>query len=171
MDAFAGEFFCCDGGPHMVLPVALSASWGGVDFEDILNPESDYGRACAVADPIAPIQLNSGAVLILGQSPAMSAWSRSSDSEVNLFVLEAWQTDDIAALLTEAAKTQTLRNMEFQWEVPAPGDAYLMYAGDTVESAAYGHSLIPLPAGTYNLSEAIFENSDGRVHVFKLRRA
>jgi len=43
-------YLAADGGPHMLLPAEAASAWTGASsMLAAANPNSDYGRACAVA--------------------------------------------------------------------------------------------------------------------------
>ena len=153
------EYFCCDGGPHLLLPSALASEWMGVENpDDVLDPATDYGRACAASDKgIALLPVGDGHALVLGPTPPMTAWTVAPDGSIEVYILESWSTDDLDALIDEArAAPPSSSPGALQWRVP-DGGAILMFAGDTVDAAAYGTMPIPLQAGLYRVE------SDARV--------
>jgi Immunity protein 21 len=168
------EYFVCDGGPHLVLPVALAASWAGVDpdAKDPLDPSTDYGRAYAVPAPIGRMVVGEGTALVLGHAPPISAWSESIEpGSVDLFVLDHWSVRDLDSLLdrTRAKPTASLRDTRIIWDVPE-GGAYLMFAGDSGAHPVFEPLRIPLAAGRHSVLKGTLKAVEGTVSLFRLTR-
>ena len=69
------DYLACDGGPHMLLPVALSGQWKGVtSMLNPLDPKTDYGRACAAVETsqMAVVSVGGGQALVF-QDPPLSS--------------------------------------------------------------------------------------------------
>jgi hypothetical protein len=168
------EYFACDAGPHLVLPVAFAKWWAGADpnAEDPQGPKTDYGRARAAPAPIAPLAVGGGTALVLGHAPPMSAWSPSVEpGDVDLFVLSHWSIRDLDSLLdrAQAMPTPSLRDTRITWSAPE-GAARLMFAGDHGEHPTYEPVHIPVPAGSYSVRKGTLKAIEGTVSLFRLVR-
>lgn len=165
------EYFACDGGPHLLLPSALASEWKGVENpDDVLDPATDYGRACAASDErIALLPVGDGHALVL-PNPPMTAWAAGPDGSIELYILESWSTEDLDALIDEArAAAPSPSTGALQWKV-ADGGAVLMFAGDTVEDAVYETVHVPLQAGLYMVEGDARVTELGSATVVRLDR-
>lgn len=84
-----------NGGPLLVLDEAGLSQWSGVTLDDnvdVLDPETDYGRACVGGD-IAPIRVGQVVGLTLNDEVTMPAawWSLGPASG---YLLRTFQGDD-----------------------------------------------------------------------------
>jgi hypothetical protein len=167
------HYLACDGGPHMLLPAAAAPAWRGVSsMTNVLDPKSDYGRACvAIAkDPFALLPVAASTALIL-QSPPMSAWGKSSDGLIEIYDLQAWDNTDLDSLITTATAalpTASLKDTGDTFELTSP-DAFLLYAGDTITSFAYEVHRVPLPAGKYHLLTATYKSGINEIRIYRLK--
>ena len=162
--------FACDGGPHLLLPVSLGPAWRGTAAtEDVLDPSSDYGRACAAAEPISIIPVADGQAVVLGGSPPMSSWAFASDpSHFVVFVLHDWNTDDPDLLLAAAhvdLPAAPLTDTTLQWHVPFEGAA-LLFAGDRLTDPVYEPLHLPIAAGHYHISAADYDSHLGALTAY-----
>jgi Immunity protein 21 len=167
------EYFACDGGPHLLLPSALASEWKGVENpDDVLDPTTDYGRACAASDEgIALLPVGDGHALVLGPNPPMTAWTTAPDGSIEVYIVETWSTGDLDALIDEARAAASWPSTDaIQWRAPE-GGVVLMFAGDTVDAAAYGAMPIPLPAGLYRVERDARVTELGSVTAVRLLRA
>jgi hypothetical protein len=134
------EYFACDGGPHLLLPRAFASEWKGVENpDDVLDPTTDYGRACAASDAVTAIEVADGQALVLGQSPPMTAWAHACKGKgVEVYILESWGTGELDALIDQLREAPASASQgSLEWVVP-DGGVVLMFAGDTVERTVYG---------------------------------
>ncbi len=154
------SYLAADGGPHMILPVELAAWWSGSgSLVGALNKQSDYWRACSATanTPIAPVAVGNGSALIIA-NPPMTAWGISADGLVEIYDLQSWTNTNLDALLhraTSSLSTTTLKDSGLKLHLKEP-DLYLLYAGDTPTSTAYGVHRILLSAGTYHVLGDLF---------------
>jgi hypothetical protein len=166
------KYLACDGGPHLLLPVALAPLWRGVDptVENVLDPAPDYGRACAVPPPIGAINVGAGEGLVLGESPPISAWAPSLESGgVDLFVLQEWSDTELDSLLLRAREIHSTALHDTRtWWCLQDGGAYLMFAGDTVDAPVYELLHVPLRKGRYVVKAGQLDDNEGVVEVFRL---
>jgi len=163
--------FACDGGPHLLLPVALGPAWRGTpESGDILDPSSDYGRACAVSDAIAVIRVGTGQAVVLGGSPPLSSWTLATDPlSFVVFVLTDWVVDDLSELLGPAtSELSAARFLEtgLLWDVPA-GGAALLFAGDQLAAPVYEPLHLAIAPGHYRISAAHYESHLGSLETFR----
>jgi hypothetical protein len=82
-------YLAADGGPHMFLPAEAASKWKGVSAFRIMDPDTDYGRACAatVNRPMALIAVGRAKAVVFADPP-MTAWGVSADGLVEIYVLE-----------------------------------------------------------------------------------
>ena len=167
-------YLAADGGPHMLLPVDVAAAWSGVTSPaSVLNPKSDYGRACAATTPagIAAIPVGSGSALVLSDPP-MTAWGKSADGLVEIYKLNSWKGMNLDALVvraTAAFPTSALTDTGIKLHLESP-DAFLLFAGDTPTSSAYGVYRVPLAAGTYHVLSGSYVGPGESVIIYRLQR-
>jgi hypothetical protein len=162
------EYQCWDGGPHVVLPTAVAQSWRGHEStsDDLLDPASDYGRACQIEQPYGFIDVGSARALVL-PDPPLVAWDPRSAAEPLFFVLLGWDTDDTDGLLDRAKTKTELRDMEVTWVIPEDG-VRVIYAGDDPDGTVGGRIDIPMAAGSYALFKGEYRvANDGHVVVLK----
>jgi hypothetical protein len=70
------EWIRSEGGPLILLEERLRPSWNGVlPVEGVVN--SDYQRACGVADYVGLIPVGSGVGIVLGEEPIPATWVSS----------------------------------------------------------------------------------------------
>ena len=168
------QYLAADGGPHMLLPACVAANWRGVSsMTDVLNPSSDYGRACAATakTPIALIPV-AGSSAIVFANPPMTAWGTSSDGLIEVYVLQSWTGTNLDALIDTATASLSTASMKDLGPVLhfTGSDAFLLYAGDTPNSTAYGVHRIPIPAGTYRLLTGTYSANGASVTICRLKR-
>jgi hypothetical protein len=169
------SYLAADGGPHMLLPVAVAPSWSGASsMAAALNPKSDYGRACAATTSaqMAAIAVGPGSALVFS-NPPMTAWGTSADGLVEVYDLKGWAGTNLDALIgraTSSLPTASLTDTGIKLHLEVP-DVFLLYAGDTPSSTAYGVHRIPLPAGTYRVLSGTYNGPGESVAVYRLQRA
>jgi hypothetical protein len=169
------SYLAADGGPHMLLPVDVAPAWSGVpSFADVMNPKYDYGRACAATTgkQIASISVGSGSALVFA-NPPLSAWGKSADGLVEVYDLQSWTSTDADALIkraTASVSTPSMLDTGLKLNLESP-DVFLLYAGDTPTSTAYGVHRIPLPAGTYRVLSGNYAAPGEAVIIYRLQRA
>jgi hypothetical protein len=156
----AYEYLAADGGPHMLLPAEAASAWSGASsMLAVVNPKSDYGRACAAtaATRIVLIPVGSASAIVFA-NPPMTAWGKSADGLVEVYYLEAWTGTNLDALISKATASLTTASMSDSGKVLQlhEADAYLLFAGDTPSSTAYGVHRVPISAGKYNVLEGTY---------------
>jgi hypothetical protein len=169
------EWFACDGGPHLILPRSLRRRWRGVEnLADVLDPRTDYGRACAVAPPVGLIPVGDGAAVVLAGSPAMTGWRHSPHYEgVDFYVLEdlrAAGPDGLVEAALSALALNAIVDTGLRLMLKKAG-LILMFAGDASGGAAYGEVGIATPPGVYRIMKAHHEGAEGSLWVIRLRPA
>jgi hypothetical protein len=151
------DYLACDGGPHLVLPKEFSGHWKGAgSLLNVLNPSSDYGRACAAVSTqhIALIPVGSGQALVL-DDPPLSAWGHSPEGWIDIYDLQAWPTMDTDSLIkcaVAAVPTSAMTNTTKTITLTQPG-LILLFAGDKPGQTAYGEYSIPIEPGKYQILE------------------
>ncbi|MEO0587353.1 MAG: hypothetical protein AAF078_06920 [Planctomycetota bacterium] len=163
------EYVVSDGGPHIFLPKNLSSEWTGVSSSlDISNPNSDFGRAmnASLRSPLESITVGPGSVVVF-EASGMTTWSQSSTGYLYIFDLVHWTSTDLDALVDRAAEfadESAMATTGIPLEL-AEADGYLIYAGDSPRSSAYGFATIPLAAGKYEVLTITYDGADGSVRV------
>lgn len=168
-------YLATDGGPHLLLPVEAAESWSGASsMAAVMNPRSDYGRACAATAnarmALIPVGPHSAVVFA---NPPMTAWGRSADGLVEVYYLRSWTRTDLDALIAKATAALPTASLVdtgrvIRFEQP---DAYLLYAGDTPSSVVYHCHRVSVPAGTYTILEGNYSAQGESVTVYRLRPA
>src|SRR3954468_10585407 len=135
-------YLAADGGPHMLLPAEAASAWtGAASMVAVTNPKSDYGRAGAATAnaQMGVIPVGSTNALIFADPP-MTAWGTSADGMVEIYYLSSWTGMNLDALIakaTAALPTAALASSGTVLQLHEP-DAFLLFAGDTPSSTAYG---------------------------------
>ncbi len=102
------EYLACDGGPHIILPMAVSAKWKGhkIIMTNPLDPSTDYGRACAVTGDWGVISVAGSNALVLSDPPMSAFKPDYNESPVDIYVLYAWSSIDLDELLDRCRLTR-----------------------------------------------------------------
>ncbi|HSZ59654.1 MAG TPA: Imm21 family immunity protein [Tepidisphaeraceae bacterium] len=167
------QYLAADGGPHMLLPVCAAGSWKGASSTaDVLNPSSDYGRACAATgtSPIAVIPVGASSALVFA-NPPMTSWGKSSDGLIEVYGLNSWTSINLDAFISKASaamSTASLKDLGSVIQISEP-DAFLLFAGDTPGSTAYGVYRIPLPRGKYHVLLGTYSANGDSVTICRLK--
>ncbi|MBL7710699.1 MAG: hypothetical protein JNJ86_16635 [Chitinophagaceae bacterium] len=85
------------GGPFIIISDSAVKSWSGIYKRDLYllgnirpaenfmdSSETDYGKACSIADYLGFIQIKNESALILGDEPLPTTFFKSSDTEVGI---------------------------------------------------------------------------------------
>jgi Immunity protein 21 len=166
-------YLASDGGPHLLLPAEAAGSWTGArSMADVMNPRSDYGRACGATTNtrMALIPVGSSSAIVFG-GPPMTAWGKSADGLVEVYYLESWTSMDLDALIakaTAAMPTAALTDSGQLIQFDRP-DAFLLYAGDTPSSVTYHCHRISVPVGTYKILVGTYSAQGDSVTVYRLK--
>ncbi|HUE72874.1 MAG TPA: Imm21 family immunity protein [Pirellulaceae bacterium] len=166
------KYQCWEGGPHIVLPQSLKASWNGhqIGFHP-LDPATDYGRAAAVPGDFGLISVGAGRALILAQSPPLVAWSPMSSADaIDLFILKSWSDQDLDLLIDAALEKADLQHTGDTWLIQ-DDQLGLYYAGDDPHKPIAGEITIPCQHGSYALwTYTHIEPGSGEVVMIRLIR-
>jgi hypothetical protein len=168
-------YLAADGGPHMLLPAEAAGVWtGSPSMAAVLNPKSDYGRACAATAnaQMALIPVGSTSAMVFS-SPPMTAWGKSADGWVEIYYLQSWTSTNLDALIakaTAALPTASLTNSGKILQLREP-DAFLLFAGDTPASTAYGVHRVTIPAGKYKILVGTYTAPGESVTIYRLKPA
>jgi hypothetical protein len=168
-------YLAADGGPHLLLPVEAAGAWKGVSsMAAVLDPKSDYGRACAATAnaQMALIPVDPASALVFADPP-MTAWGKSRDGLVEVYYLGAWTGMNLDALIakaTAALPTASLTDSGATLQLHEP-DAFLLFAGDTPRSTAYGVHRVTILAGKYNVLVGTYSANGESVTVYRLKPA
>jgi hypothetical protein len=168
-------YLAADGGPHMLLPADAAGAWTGApSMLAAANSQSDYGRACAAT---ANAQMGTVAVgstnALVFADPPMTAWGTSADGMVEIYYLKAWtgmNLDDLIAKATAALPTVSLTDSGTVLQLREP-DAFLLFAGDTPSSTAYGVHRVTIPVGNYRVLVGTYSAQGESVTVYRLQPA
>jgi hypothetical protein len=168
-------YLAADGGPHMLLPTEAASAWKGApSMLALTNPKSDYGRAGAATAnaQMGVIPVASTSALVFADPP-MTAWGTSADGLVEVYYLKSWTGVNLDALIakaTAALPTASLTNSGTVLQLHEP-DAFLLFAGDTPSSTAYGVHRVKIPAGKYNVLVGTYTGAGESVTVYRLQPA
>ena len=168
-------YLAADGGPHMLLPAESASAWKGApSMLSVTNPKSDYGRASAATAnaQMRVMPVGSTSALIFADPP-MTAWGKSADGLVEVYYLKSWTGMNLDALIakaTAALPTASLTNSGNVLQLHEP-DAFLLFAGDTPSSTAYGVYRVKIPAGRYNVLVGNYTAAGESVTVYRLQPA
>jgi hypothetical protein len=151
-------YLAADGGPHMLLPCGVA----GVD----------YNRACALTAnaQIALMPVGAVSAMILADPP-MTAWGTSTDGLVEVYYLKAWtgmNLDALIATATPALPTASMTDTGQVFRLAEP-DAFLLFAGDTPTSTAYGVHRVKIRAGAYKILTGTFTAAGESVTIYRLQ--
>jgi hypothetical protein len=105
--------------------------------------------------------------------PPMTALGKSADGLVEVYYLRSWKDDDLDALIaraTTALPTASLTDsgQVLRFEKP---DAYLLFAGDTPSSSAYGVHRVTIAVGSYRILVGTHSAQGESVTVYRLKPA
>jgi hypothetical protein len=165
-------YLVTDGGPHLLLPAAVASAWTGNPSKAVaIDPQSDFGRACAATASarMALLPVASGNAMVFADPP-MTAWGKSADGLVEIYYLDSWTTTDLDALIdtaTASLPTPSLTDTGLKLQLTSP-DAFLLFAGDTLTHTAYGTCRIPLPAGNYRILTATYTKGPDSLNLYRL---
>ena len=166
-------YLACDGGPHMLLPVDVAGVWTGApSMTAVMNPKSDYGRACAAtaSTQMAAISVGSGSAIVFA-SPPMTAWGNSADGLVEVYYLASWTGMNLDALIgkaTAALPTASLTDSRVALQLREP-DAFLLFAGDKPGNFAYSVHRVKIAAGTYTILVGTYSAAGESVTIYRLK--
>jgi hypothetical protein len=166
-------YLAADGGPHMLLPVEAAGAWTGVSSVFAMtDPKSDYGRACAATAnaQMGIIPVGSTRALVFADPP-MTAWGTSSDGLVEIYYLKSWTGMNLDALIAKASAglpTASLNNSGTTLQLSQP-DAFLLFAGDTPTSSAYGVYRVKISVGKYKILAGTYSAQGESVTVYRLQ--
>jgi len=166
-------YLAADGGPHMLLPAEAASAWTGASsMPAATNPKSDYGRACAATAnaQMGVIPVGPTTALVFADPP-MTAWGTSSDGMVEVYYLESWSSMNLDALIaraTAALPTASLTSSGAVLQLHQP-NAFLLFAGDTPSSTAYGVYQVKISAGKYNVLVGTYTAQGESVTIYRLQ--
>jgi hypothetical protein len=166
-------YLAADGGPHMLLPAEAAGAWTGVtSMLSVTDPKSDYGRACAATAnaQMAAIPVGSSSALVFADPP-MTAWGTSADGLVEIYYLQSWTGMNLDGLIdkaTTALSTSSLTNSGAVLTLNKP-DAFLLFAGDTPTSTAYGVHRVAIPPGSYKVLVGTYSKQGESVTIYRLQ--
>ncbi|HEX4793496.1 MAG TPA: hypothetical protein VH370_06875 [Humisphaera sp.] len=148
--------------------------WGAPSMLSVANPKSDYGRAGAATAnaQMGIIPVGSTSALIFADPP-MTAWGTSADGLVEVYYLKSWTGMNLDALIAKATlalPTASLTNSGNVLQLHEP-DAFLLFAGDTPSSTAYGVHRVKIPAGKYNVLVGTYTAAGESVTIYRLQPA
>jgi hypothetical protein len=151
-------YLAADGGPHMLLPSGVA----GVD----------YGRACSVTATaqMALLPVGSVSAMVLAD-PLMTAWGTSAEGLVEVYYLKSWtgmNLDGLISKATAALPTASMADTGLVFRLAEP-DAFLLFAGDTPSSTAYGVHRVKIPAGAYRVLTGTFSAAGESVTIYRLK--
>ena len=168
------QSFVSEGGPHIVLPDLARDAWKGVSLDnyDVLDPSTDYGRACLVKEPVGLLSVGDQEALALAGSPPISAWMTAPKSGlIHLLVFERWPEEgpeELAEAIVPKLKSSDFSDTGLRWTVKSDG-ATLMSAADRPGSAyGFGEVRVPLRSSTYNILQARHEKRGEAFWIFRL---
>jgi hypothetical protein len=165
-------YLAADGGPHMLLPAEAASAWTGAQsMRAVTNPKSDYGRALAATAnaQMGVIPVGSSSALIFADPP-MTAWGTSADGLVEIYYLKSWRSMNLDALIakaTAALPTQGLTDSGIVLRFREP-DAFLLFAGDTPSSTAYGAYRVKIVPGQYKVLTGNYASKGDAVTIYRL---
>lgn len=137
-----------------------------------LNPKYDYGRACAATanSQLGVIPVGSAKALVFA-SPPMIAWGKSADGLTEVYFLDMWNTMNLDALVTKATAalpTASMTNSGIKLRF-RKADAFLLFAGDTPTSTAYGVHHVSIQPGKYRVLVGTYSVSGESVTIYRLQ--
>ena len=160
------NWFCWDGGTDIILPEHLLSAWEGSEapsngrvvtatFQwDRHAPATDYDRACSVEASIAPIPVGDGTGIVIRDAPLLT-WIPRGEGGF-LVVALGWYdlTDDFVTQVAEATRLEEFGDPGFTFDT-SDSRLCVLAAADTFESEhGYGHMLIELSPGRYEVRTA-----------------
>lgn len=94
------KWLSSEGGPLILVARARLLRWRGVDCSasDVLDPTTDYGRACGVRDFVGLIDVGDVNGLVFGDEPMQTTWLPADDGRGGLFVRWHWSLDETSVL-------------------------------------------------------------------------
>jgi hypothetical protein len=166
------EWFNCDGGPHLLLPRSLLRHWRGArNPMDVLDPKTDYGRACAVLPPMGLIPVGDGQAVVLAGNISMTGWRHSAEQQgVDLYVpdyLTASGPDELVVAAMDTLGHDIIFDTGLRLILKKAG-LVLMFAGDVSGNAAYGEMSITTFLGIYRILKAHYRGPEGSLWMFRL---
>ena len=99
------------------------------------------------------------------------AWGTSADGLVEVYYLKSWtgmNLDALVAKATAALPTASMTDSGQVFRLTEP-DAFLLFAGDTPTSTAYGVHRVKIPAGSYKILTGTFSAAGESVTIYRLK--
>jgi hypothetical protein len=93
------------------------------------------------------------------------------DGFVEIYYLKSWTStnlDKLIANATAALPTTSLIDSGNVMQLSQP-DAFLLFAGDTPDKAAYGVYRIPIPVGKYRILTGTYSVKGESVTIYRLK--
>lgn len=152
------------GGPLVAVPTDVLTRWEGADSD---GPESDYDRACAVADYAGLLAVGPSHALVLGDEPSSTVFLPEHGVFVRWLAAEseAELLGSVGAALADAAWEEGQG-----WDVPGPVVLFdSAWPGSEVEPD--NHARVDLEAGRYEVRTALAQpNSETAFQLIQLVR-
>ena len=167
------EYLACDGGPHILMPMPVSAKWKGhkIKLTNPLDPSTDYGRACVVTGKWGIISVAGSNALVLANPPMSACKPDLKEGLIEIFVLQAWSSTNLDELLDRAithTPSKGFTNTGAKLTFDGSG-GLLLYAGDKPGNTTYGESVIPTKAATYSVFTAHYKGpAVDEVDIYRL---
>jgi len=156
------------GGPLILVPTAHLSQWRGVGGPS--EGETDYQRACEVADSVGVVAVGSGDGLILGDEPLPTAWV---PNESGGGVLVRWVYADSEAAVVDYIRGGGQNDVvpESGTSVDLAGPCVLFDAAEPGDDIRGDHVAVGLRSGRYVVTSALVDVSpETRILVHQVLR-
>ena len=153
-DSSGRQWIYSGGGPLILLDQRWLKEWQGHDREQYeRGEETDYDRACAVADILGILPVGGGHGLIFNDEPMSTTWWRSETTDHVILIRWVYAETDTAvtaAMKEPLAVTWTASGIIFTATTAQIILFDSAYAGEKIEESLP----IPLAAGSYTVETA-----------------
>lgn len=137
------------GGPFLLLEEQLLNQWRGVHVKNSQVLESDYDRACNIADYVGLVSVGSDFGIVLGDEPFMTIWY---SPEPNNGLIVRWvYAENEASVIAALTNWQNIKWEETELKVHFQ-DGKLVLFDAACEGIGLSYKIeIEIPAGDYQI--------------------
>lgn len=173
------------GSPLIVIPVEIAHDWRGTETnrpltEDVytvweaIRADSDFGRACQIADRLGALEVGLGQCLVLSDEPGQTAFLPIEDGGVIVRSARAELEEEVLRAVEAVPENAWLATPH---RIDVGEGGLLLFdsacAGDELTSTYVGETIpwlrMVIPSGTYHVDTTLYQRD--RLILHRLRRS